>query len=103
MAFNRIHFYSLPRPINGCGACRFEVFGKRHFKAEKKDNPAVPRIIPNNHITLFQNGEAYFPAIEAALDRAMHEIYLESWLSCGLVRFMAGMTGYAPGKESGQI
>jgi len=37
MAFNRIHFYSLPRPINGCGACRFEVFGKRHFKAEKKD------------------------------------------------------------------
>jgi len=37
MAFNRIHFYSLSRPINGCGACRFEVFGKRHFKAEKKD------------------------------------------------------------------
>jgi cardiolipin synthase len=35
----------------------------------------VPRIIPNNQITLLQNGEAYFPAIEAALDRAVHEIY----------------------------
>ncbi len=28
---------------------------------------------------------------------------LASWLSYGLVRFMVGMTGYAPGKESGQI
>jgi cardiolipin synthase len=27
---------------------------------------------------------------------------LASWLSYGLVRFMVGMTGYAPGKESGQ-
>ncbi|MBW2247063.1 MAG: cardiolipin synthase ClsB [Deltaproteobacteria bacterium] len=40
----------------------------------------MPRIIPNNHITLLQNGEAYFPAIEAALDRAAHEIYLESYI-----------------------
>jgi len=38
------------------------------------------RIIPNNQITLLQNGEAYFPAIEAALDRAVHEIYLESYI-----------------------
>ncbi len=36
--------------------------------------------IPNNRISLLQNGEAYFPAIEAALDRAMHEIYLESYI-----------------------
>jgi cardiolipin synthase len=35
-------------------------------------------VIPDNQITLLQNGEAYFPAIEAALDRAIHEIYLES-------------------------
>ena len=35
------------------------------------------RIIPNNQITLLQNGEDYFPAIQAALDRAVHEIYLE--------------------------
>ena len=40
----------------------------------------MARIIPNNQINLLQNGEAYFPAIEAALDRAMHEIYLESYI-----------------------
>jgi len=43
----------------------------------------VPRIIPNNQITLLQNGEEYFPAIEAALDRVVHEIYLER---CIIVR-----------------
>jgi len=35
----------------------------------------VPQIIPNNQITLLQNGEDYFAATEAALDRAVHEIY----------------------------
>jgi len=40
----------------------------------------VPQIIANNQITLLQNGEDYFPAIEAALDRAVHEIYLESYI-----------------------
>jgi cardiolipin synthase len=34
-------------------------------------------MIPNNQINLLQNGEDYFPAIEAALDRAEHEIYLD--------------------------
>ena len=38
------------------------------------------RTILNNQISLLQNGEAYFPAIEAALDRAVHEIYLESYI-----------------------
>ena len=56
---------------------------KRNSTARKrtwnhKGTPAVPRIIPNNQITLLQNGEEYFPAIEAALDRVVHEIYLES-------------------------
>jgi phosphatidylserine/phosphatidylglycerophosphate/cardiolipin synthase-like enzyme len=37
-------------------------------------------MMPNNQITLLQNGEAYFPALEAALDRAMHEIYLETYI-----------------------
>jgi cardiolipin synthase len=37
-------------------------------------------MIPNNQITLLQNGEAYFPALEAAMDRAMHEIYLETYI-----------------------
>ncbi len=53
---------------------------KRQLKAEKEVNPAVTRIIPHNQITLLQNGEAYFPTIEAALDRAVHEIYLESYI-----------------------
>ena len=40
----------------------------------------MSRMIPNNQITLLQNGEAYFPAIEAALDRAMNEIYIETYI-----------------------
>jgi cardiolipin synthase len=40
----------------------------------------VTRIITKNNITLLQNGEAYFPTVEAALDRAMHEIFLESYI-----------------------
>lgn len=41
------------------------------------------RFIPNNQITLLQNGEAYFKAIEAAFDRAVYEIYLESYIFKG--------------------
>ncbi len=37
-------------------------------------------MVPNNQIILLQNGEAYFPALEAALDRAMHDIYLETYI-----------------------
>lgn len=37
-------------------------------------------MIPNNQITLLQNGTDYFPAIEAAIDSAKHEIYLESYI-----------------------
>ncbi len=40
----------------------------------------MSRMIPNNQITLLQNDEAYFPAIEAALDRAVYEIYLETYI-----------------------
>jgi cardiolipin synthase len=40
----------------------------------------VSNIIPNNRISLLQNGEAYFPAIEAALDGALHEIYVQSYI-----------------------
>lgn len=34
----------------------------------------------DNQVTLLQNGESYFPAIEAAFDRARHEIYLETYI-----------------------
>ena len=37
-------------------------------------------VIPNNRISLLHNGESYFPAIEAELDRALQEIYLESYI-----------------------
>lgn len=36
--------------------------------------------IPGNQVTLLQNGDTYFPAIEAAFDRARHEIYLETYI-----------------------
>jgi cardiolipin synthase len=35
---------------------------------------------PDNHIVLLQNGEAYFPALELALDQATDDIYLESYI-----------------------
>jgi cardiolipin synthase len=57
-----------------------EELCKHHIKAEKKDNPAVTGMVPNNQITLLKNGETYFPALEAALDRAVDEIYLESYI-----------------------
>lgn len=51
----------------------------------QKSNRAVltaslSRFIPGNQVTLLQNGEAYFPAIEAACDRARYEIYLETYI-----------------------
>lgn len=33
-----------------------------------------------NMITLLHNGDAYFPALEAALDRAIYDIYLETYI-----------------------
>lgn len=40
----------------------------------------MSRFIPGNQVTLLQNGEAYFPAIEAAFDSAQHDIYLETYI-----------------------
>jgi len=34
----------------------------------------------NNEITLLRNGDTYFPAIEAAIDGAKQEIYLETYI-----------------------
>jgi cardiolipin synthase len=36
--------------------------------------------IPGNQVNLLQKGEAYFPALEAAFDRARHEIYLQTYI-----------------------
>jgi hypothetical protein len=57
-----------------------EAPGLREQRVEKRDNAAVTLMMPNNQITLLQNGEAYFPALEAALDLATHEIYLETYI-----------------------
>jgi cardiolipin synthase len=38
------------------------------------------RFVPDNQITLLENGETYFPLMEAALDRAKFEIYLISYI-----------------------
>jgi len=56
--------------------------GKRHrHSLYQAVLPAsLSRFIPGNQVTLLQNGEAYFPAIEAAFDRARHEIYLETYI-----------------------
>ena len=50
------------------------------MKTGEKNNRPMLRIVSNNQITLLQNGEAYFPAMETALDKAIHEIYLESYI-----------------------
>jgi len=46
----------------------------------QREDPSLTPLIPGNQVTLLQNGEAYFSAIEAALERAMHEIYLETYI-----------------------
>jgi phosphatidylserine/phosphatidylglycerophosphate/cardiolipin synthase-like enzyme len=51
---------------------------KRTWNPEGK--PALASNIQNNQITLLQNGEAYFQALEGAPDLAVHDIYLESYI-----------------------
>lgn len=56
--------------------------GKRHRRSSKHTGLPANRsdFVPGNQVTLLQNGEAYFPAIEGACDRARHEIYLETYI-----------------------
>ena len=37
-------------------------------------------MVSGNHVRLLQNGVAYFPAIETAIDQASQEIYLEAYI-----------------------
>ena len=37
-------------------------------------------LIPGNRLTLLQNGSEYFPALEAAIDQARREIFLETYI-----------------------
>jgi len=36
--------------------------------------------MPGNQVTLLQNGDAYFPTLEAAIEQARQEIYLETYI-----------------------
>jgi cardiolipin synthase A/B len=56
--------------------------GKQHRRSWYHAVLAAGRsdFVPGNQVTLLQNGEAYFPAIETAFDRARHEIYLETYI-----------------------
>jgi len=47
---------------------------------EYEGEPAVTEIYSDNQITLLHNGDAYFPVLEEALDRAEHGIYLETYI-----------------------
>ncbi len=38
----------------------------------------MTHFIGGNHLKLLRNGEEYFPALEAAIQHAKHEIYLET-------------------------
>lgn len=40
------------------------------------------RVVPGNHVTLLKNGEAFFPALTAAIDAATVEIRLETYIFC---------------------
>jgi cardiolipin synthase len=37
-------------------------------------------LVPGNRVTLLQSGTQYFPALEAAIDGALREIYLETYI-----------------------
>ena len=38
------------------------------------------RFVPGNHLRLLCNGEEYFPALVAAIDEAMTEVFLETYI-----------------------
>lgn len=40
----------------------------------------TPEFLPGNAITLLETGDAYFPALEAAIDAAAYEIHLECYI-----------------------
>jgi cardiolipin synthase len=40
----------------------------------------VPDLVEGNRITLLRNGSEYFPALESAIDKAQHEVHLETYI-----------------------
>lgn len=56
--------------------------GKRHLRSLYRAvlSAGWSSFRPGNQVTLLHNGEAYFPAIERAFDRAKYEVYLETYI-----------------------
>ena len=42
--------------------------------------PVARGFTAGNRLQLLRNGEAYFPALIAAIDRARHEVHLETYI-----------------------
>ena len=40
----------------------------------------MTNFIDGNHIKLLRNGTEYFPVLEAAIDNATHEIYIQTYI-----------------------
>ncbi|HUW27327.1 MAG TPA: cardiolipin synthase ClsB [Sulfuriferula sp.] len=40
----------------------------------------TPGLLPGNRITLLQNGVEFFPALQAAINAAQHEVHLETYI-----------------------
>jgi len=57
-------------------------YRKRQRRSVDQEVPSADSLgfVPGNQVTLLQNGEAYFPAIEEAFDKARHEIYLVTYI-----------------------
>lgn len=52
----------------------------RRISKQCEGESAVTKMSAGNRITLLHNGDGYFPALEAALDRAVYDIYLETYI-----------------------
>src|SRR5665648_723611 len=58
------------------------VEGFRSHSTACQPNPRMnlPRFIAGNNITLLHNGMEYLPRLAIAIDSALHEIYLETYI-----------------------
>ncbi len=69
---------------NEDASTRATVIPRKNQLGQNLDQAVVSEssssFVPNNQVTLLHNGAAYFPAIEAAFDRARHEIYLATYI-----------------------
>jgi cardiolipin synthase len=58
------------------------LYGKRPARSQDQAviSASYSDFVPGNQVTLLEKGEAYFPAIETAVDRAKYDIYMETYI-----------------------